>query len=340
MTEREGPNFGNDSVVLYQTEGGQTRLDVRLHEETVWLTQAQMAELFQRDQSVISRHVSNVFKEGELSRESTMQKMHNAFSDKPIALYNLDVIISVGYRVKSLRGTQFRIWASSVLKEYLIKGYALNQRRLAEQGVAELRGVLDLLATTLEQHQLTDETGLAVVELVRRYGLSWRLLLQYDEDRLNLPTGLTRRESAGFDLAAVRRGIACLRDELAARGEVTDLFGRERGEGLAGILGAIHQTFGGEDLYPSLEEKAAHLLYFVIKDHPFSDGNKRIGSFLFLLFLQKSSLVDTVRFDNKGLVALALLVAASDPAQKDVLIRLIIHLLGESTLPNGGKTHD
>ena len=332
--------FNNDSVVLYQAEDGTTSLEVRLHEETVWLTQAQMAELFQRDQSVISRHVSNVFKEGELSRESTMQKMHNAFSDKPIALYNLDVVISVGYRVKSQRGTQFRIWASSVLKEYLIKGYALNQRRLAEQGVAELRGVLDLLATTLEQHQLTDETGLAVVELVRRYGLSWQLLLQYDEDRLPLPSGLTRRESVGFDLAVVRRGIACLRDELAARGEVTDLFGRERGEGLAGILGAIHQTFGGEDLYPSIEEKAAHLLYFVIKDHPFSDGNKRIGSFLFLLFLQESNLVDTVRFDNKGLVALALLVAASDPSQKDVLIRLIIHLLGESTLPNGGRAHD
>lgn len=331
------PTAGNDAVVLYQAADGTTSLEVRLHEETVWLTQAQMAELFQRDQSVISRHVNNVFKEGELSRESTMQKMHNAFSDKPIALYNLDVIISVGYRVKSLRGTQFRIWASSVLKEYLVKGYALNQRRLAEQGVAELRGVLDLLATTLEQHQLADATGLAVVELVRRYGLSWQLLLQYDEDRLALPSGLTRRESVGFDLTVVRRGIACLRDDLVTRGEVTDLFGRERGESLAGILGAIHQTFGGEDLYPSIEEKAAHLLYFVIKDHPFSDGNKRIGSFLFLLYLQESGLIDTVRFDNKALVALALLVAASDPSQKEVLIRLIIHLLGESTPPNGEK---
>lgn len=321
---------GNDAVVLYQAEDGTTSLEVRLHEESVWLTQAQMAELFQRDQSVISRHVNNVFKEGELSRESTMQKMHNAFSDKPIALYNLDVVISVGYRVKSLRGTQFRIWASSVLKEYLVKGYALNQRRLAEQGVAEVHGVLDLLATTLEHNQLTDATGLAVVELVRRYGLSWQLLLQYDEDRLALPSGLTRRDSVVFDLAVVRRGIACLRDELSTRGEATDLFGRERGESLAGILGAIHQTFGGEDLYPSIEEKAAHLLYFVIKDHPFSDGNKRIGSLLFLLYLQECGLIDTVCFNNKALVALALLVAASDPSQKDVLIHLIINLLSES----------
>lgn len=330
MIEKDSFHLDNDSVVLYQAEDGQTKLDVRLHEETVWLTQAQMAELFQRDQSVISRHVNNVFKEGELSRESTMQKMHNAFSDKPTALYNLDVVISVGYRVKSLRGTQFRIWASSVLKEYLVKGYALNQQRLAEQGVAEVRGVLDLLTTTLEQHQLADETGLAVVELVRRYGLSWQLLLQYDEDRLTLPSGLNRRELESFDLAVVRRGIGCLREELATRGEATDLFGRERGESLAGILGAIHQTFGGEDLYPSIEEKAAHLLYFVIKDHPFSDGNKRIGSFLFLLYLQESGLIETVRFDNKALVALALLVAASDPDQKNVLIRLIVNLLGES----------
>lgn len=331
------------AILLYQTADGHTTLDVRLQEETVWLTQAQMVELFQRDKRTISEHVRNIFKEGELTEAAVVRKSRTTAADGKSYLttaYNLDVVISVGYRVKSQRGTLFRIWASSVLKEYLIKGYALNQRRLAEQGVAELRGVLDLLATTLEQHQLTDATGLAVVELVRRYGLSWQLLLQYDEDRLPLPSGLTRRESVGFDLAVVRRGIACLRDDLATRGEVTDLFGRERGESLAGILGAIHQTFGGEDLYPSIEEKAAHLLYFVIKDHPFSDGNKRIGSFLFLLFLQESGLVDTVRFDNKGLVALALLVAASDPSQKDVLIRLIIHLLGESTLPNGGRAHD
>ena len=174
------------------------------------------------------------------------------------------------------------------------------------------------------------------MELVRRYGLSWQLLLQYDEDRLALPAGLNRRELVSFDMAVVRWGIACLREELAARGEATDLFGRERGESLAGILGAIHQTFGGQDLYPSIEEKAAHLLYFVIKDHPFSDGNKRIGSFLFLLYLQESDLLDAVRFDNKALVALALLVAASDPAQKEVLIRLIINLLGESVLTNRG----
>ncbi|WP_240193502.1 virulence protein RhuM/Fic/DOC family protein [Desulfobulbus alkaliphilus] len=292
-----------------------------------------MAQLFERDKSVISRHLRNIFREGELSRAAVVAKNATTAADGKtyqVDYFNLDAIISVGYRVNSKRGTQFRIWASSVLKDYLVKGYALNQRRLAEQGVAELRGVLDLLTTTMEHNQLANETGLAVVELVRCYGLSWQLLLQYDEDRLSLPAGLSRGEVAGFDLTVVRRGIVCLRDDLAGRGEATGLFGQERGDSLAGILGAIHQTFGGEDLYPSIEEKAAHLLYFVIKDHPFSDGNKRIGSFLFLLYLQECGLLETVRFDNKALVALALLVAASDPTQKDVLIRLIVNLLSAS----------
>ncbi|ADW17645.1 filamentation induced by cAMP protein Fic [Desulfobulbus propionicus DSM 2032] len=330
------------AIILYQTADGQTSLDVRLQEETVWLSLTQIAELFDRDKSVISRHLRNIFREGELVRAAVVAKNATTAADGKtyqVEFFNLDAIISVGYRVNSKRGTQFRIWASSVLKEYLVKGYALNRRRLAEQGVAELRGVLDLLAAALERNQLTDETGLAVVELVRRYGMSWQLLLQYDEDRLALPAGLNRRESVGFDLAMVRRGIACLREELAIRGEATDLFGRERGESLAGILGAIHQTFGGQDLYPSIEEKAAHLLYFVIKDHPFSDGNKRIGSFLFLLYLQESGLIETVRFDNKAVVALALLVAASDPVQKEVLIRLIVNLLGESIPSDGGGQH-
>ena len=330
------------AIVLYQTDDGRTTLDVQLREETVWLTQAQMAYLFQTERSVVTKHINNVFKSGELDKAAVCAKFAQTAADGKTYqtnFYNLDAIISVGYRVNSKRGTQFRIWASSVLKEYLVKGYALNQRRLAERGVAELRGVLDLLAATLDQNQLADATGLAVVELVRRYGLSWQLLLQYDEDRLDLPTGLHRREPMGFDLAMVHQSIVCLREELVARGEATDLFGRERGESLAAILGAIHQTFGGQDLYPSIEEKAAHLLYFVIKDHPFSDGNKRIGSFLFLLYLQESGLIETVGIDNKALVALALLVAASDPAQKDVLIRLIVHLLGESTQSGDGRRH-
>jgi len=322
------------TVILYQAEDGRTHLDVQLRDETVWLTQAQMAMLFQTERSVVTKHIGNIFKTGELERSAVCAKFAQTAADGKIYqtnFYNLDVIIAVGYRVNTKRGTQFRIWATSVLKDYLVRGYALNQQRLAEAGVAELRGVLDVLAVTLEQHRLVDATGLAVVQLVRRYSLSWQLLLQYDEDRLPVPAGREQRETVAFDLAIVRRAIICLRDELAARSEATDLFGRERGESLAAILGAIQQTFGGQDLYPSVEEKAAHLLYFVIKDHPFSDGNKRIGSLLFLLYLQANGLIETVRFDNKGLVALALLIAASDPVQKELLIRLIVNLLKENT---------
>ncbi|MFH0995351.1 MAG: virulence protein RhuM/Fic/DOC family protein [Pseudomonadota bacterium] len=343
VVESEFKEWSNSgAIILYQTEDGQTSVEVRLEAETVWLTQQQMVELFHRDKRTISEHIRNIFKEGELIEEAVVRKFRTtAFDGKSYLTnsYNLDVIISVGYRVKSQRGTQFRVWATSVLKDYLVQGFALNQQRLAENGVADLRGVLDLLATTLEQHQLADETGLEVVQLVRKYGLSWQLLLQYDEDRLPMPLGRKGHASVEFDMTFVRRGIACLQDELTARNEATDLFGRERDKGLAGIIGAIHQTFDGQELYPSVEEKAAHLLYFVIKDHPFSDGNKRIGSFLFLIYLQVNGLIDAVRFDNKSLVALALLVAASAPAQKDVLIRLIVNLLAETTNSKTGYPH-
>ncbi len=325
--QTDRPNApSHNAILLYQTEDGQTNLDVQLQDETVWLSQAQMAELFERDQSVISRHVNNVFKEGELPRQSNMQKMQIALSDKPIALYSLDVIISVGYRVKSQRGTQFRIWATSVLKDYLVRGYAHNHRRLIERGGEEVRGILTLLTDTLERHNLVNDEGLAVLRLVRRYSQTWNLLLQFDEDRLAIPETSHKSSGLPFDLITVRRAVDCLRQELATRGEITGLFGQERG-GLSSVLGAIHQTFGGLDLYPSIEEKAAHLLYFIIKDHPFTDGNKRIGSFLFLLYLQSNGLA--ILFDSKALVALALLIAASDPPRKELMIRLIVNLLDD-----------
>ena len=321
-------NHDHGEIIIYQSEDGTSALDVHLKDETVWLTQAQMSELFQRDQSVISRHLNNVFKEGELVFRSNMQKMHIAFSDKPIAFYSLNVVISVGYRVKSQRGTRFRIWATNILKDYLIQGYSLNQHRLAEKGTSELRQAIALLANTLEGHNLVSDEGRAVLEIVNRYAGAWRLLLQYDENRLPLPEA-RHNPRAALDLDETRLAITALKNDLLARGEATGLFGQERGHALAGIIGAVHQSFGGQDLYPSAEEKAAHLLYFVIKDHPFTDGNKRIGSFLFVLYLQQNGLGGEGGFNNRALVALALLTAASDSAQKELLVRLIINLITE-----------
>ncbi len=301
----EDINSDLGEIVLYQSEDGQAALDVHLQNETVWLTQAQMEKLFQRDQSVISRHVNNIFKEGELQRRGNMQKMHIANSDKPVAFYNLDIIISVGYRVKSQRGTQFRIWATTILKDHLVRGYSLNQRRLAEKGVEDVRQVLSLLAGTLESHNLVSDEGLAVLEVVNRYARTWQLLLQYDEN--NLPALETKHVArSGLKIDNARHAIATLKKELMVRKEASELFGQERGNALSGIIGAVQQTFGGKDLYPGVEEKAAHLLYFVIKDHPFTDGNKRIGSFLFLLFLKKNDLLDQKSFSGAPAVSLSM----------------------------------
>jgi prophage maintenance system killer protein len=320
--------FEQGKLILYQSDDGQTMVDVQLKDETVWLTQANMTQLFERDQSVISRHVNNIFTEGELERQSNMQKMHIAHSDKSVAFYNLNVIISVGYRVKSQRGTQFRIWATSVLKDHLVKGYTLNQKRLAEKGVDEARQMLALVADTLEGQQLVGDEGLAVLDIVTHYAKTWQFLWQYDEDTLPVVEA-RHRGGVVFELDEARMAIATLRRELMSGSQATEIFGNERNNGLAGIIGAVHQTFGGLDLYPGVEEKAANLLYFIIKDHPFTDGNKRIGSFVFLLFLKKNGLLDVRKLDNKALVALTLLTASSDPSQKDLIIRLVVNLLSE-----------
>ena len=282
-------------VVIYEASDGEVALDVRLEQETVWLTLRQMADLFERDLSVVSRHIGNVYREGELEREATFAKFATVRREggrsvqRRIAHFNLDVIISVGYRVKSLRGTQFRQWATRTLREHLVSGYTLNERRLAERGLREARETLDLLARTLRSQSLVSGAGEAVLELVARYADTWRLLLEYDEDRLEDPAG-TRPPSAALDHGQAVAAIADFRAELIARGEASPLFGNPRGDALEGILGNVEQTMFGEPLYRTREEKAANLLYFLVKDHPFTDGNKRIGSLLFLLYLRQEGL--------------------------------------------------
>jgi prophage maintenance system killer protein len=292
-----------------------------------------MAELFGRERSVITRHVNNVFGEGELARQSNVQNVHVASSDKPVAAYSLDVIISVGYRVKSKRGTQFRIWATGTLRDHLLRGYSLNERRLREKGLDEIEQAVALLARTLDRRALVTDEGRAVLDVVQQYTRSWRLLLEYDEDRLPEAPARPSHPTADLTLHAARRAIVQMRDALATRAEATGLFGQERGEQLSGILRSIEQTFDGQPLYPSVEARAAHLLYFVIKDHPFVDGNKRIGSLLFLEYLRLNGALlrsdSTPRFADNALVALALLVAESDPGHKELVIRVILNLLGD-----------
>ena len=322
-------NFKQGELIFYQADDGQAAVDVRLKDETVWLTLNQMAELFGRDKSVISRHIRNVFQSEELDRSAVVAKNATTAADGKtyqVDYYNFDAIISVGYRVNSKRGTKFRIWATSVLKDHLVNGYTINQKRLAEKGITETRQLLALLGNTLEGHNLLNDEGAAVLQIVTHYARTWQFLWQYDEDSFPIPE-VKRDDGVVLALDEARTAIATLQRELMAKGEATDIFGNERGDGLSGIIGAVQQTFGGQDLYPGVEEKAAHLLYFIIKDHPFTDGNKRIGSFLFLLFLRRNKMLDVCNLNNKALVALTLLTAGSDPEQKDLLIRLIVNLL-------------
>lgn len=318
-------------IEIYTAEDGQTRIDVRFEQDTVWLSQAQMAELFGRDQSVVSRHIRNAFKDGEISETSNMQKMHSANSDKPVAFYDLDVIISVGYRIKSAQGVRFRRWATRRLKEYLAQGYTLNQQRF-DKNAAELQQALALIQKAAQPPEITAEAGAGLVTIVSRYTQTFLWLQRYDEGLPDEPAG-----QPGGRLLSPEEGMHALntlKQSLIARGEATALFAHPREEGLAGIFGNLDQTVFGEPAYPSVESKAAHLLYFVVKNHPFSDGNKRSGAFLFVDFLNRNGRLfdangNTV-INDTGLAALTLLVAESDPKQKDTLIRLIMHMLASA----------
>lgn len=321
-------------VVLYEAPDGQIRLDVRLDHDTVWLSLSQIGELFGRDKSVISRHFRNMFTSGELEREAVVAKNATTAADGKtyqVEYFNLDAILSVGYRVNSKRGTQFRIWATQTLRDYVLRGYTLNERRLREKGFGEIEQAVGLLARTLTQHALVTDEGRAILDVVQHYTRAWRLLLEYDENRLAEHPAHPLSQTADLSLDAAHNAIAELRAALEERGEATSLFGQERGEQLGGILAAVEQTFGGEPLYATVQVRAAHLLYFVIKDHPFADGNKRIGTLLFLEYLRRNGLLTradgTARLADNAMVALALLVAESEPAQKELMIRLIVNLL-------------
>jgi prophage maintenance system killer protein len=318
MTEAAG------KVVLYKARDGSVSLEVKLRGETVWLSLNQMAQLFDRDKSVISRHLRNVFKEKELERNSVVAFFATTAADGKtykVEYFTLDAILSVGYRVNSKRGTQFRIWATRVLRDHIVRGYSTNERRLKE-----LNQAIRLIADVAERRALTGEEATALLRVVADYSFALDLLDAYDRQAVGPARG-SRGPVKGITLGEARQTVSRLREHYGAG----PLFGRERDGSLAGALQAVLQTFGKKDLYPTLEGKAAHLLYFLVKNHPFVDGNKRIAATLFLWFLQKNAALyrsdGTKRIADNALVAMTLLIAESRPEEKDLLTRVLVHLI-------------
>jgi hypothetical protein len=321
-------------IEIYQAQDGTTQVEVRFENDTVWLSQVQMAMLFGKDIRTINEHITNIFDDEELEKESTIRKFRIVRQEgkrqvnREIEHYDLDMIISVGYRVKSKQGISFRRWATARLKEYLTQGYTINQKRL-QQNAHELEQALALIQKTANSSELTLESGRGLVDIVSRYTHTFLWLQQYDEGLLTEPQ--IQQGGTLPTYAEACSALAELKSQLMAKGEASELFGRERDNGLSAILGNLDQSVFGEPAYPSIEAKAAHLLYFVVKNHPFSDGNKRSGAFLFVDFLHRNGRL----FDHNGhpvindtgLAALTLLVAESDPKQKETLIRLIMHML-------------
>ena len=319
----------NDKIIIYQSEDGKTQLDVKLEGETVWLSTRQMAELFNKEESNIRRHVNNVFKEAELKRENNVHFLHVNGVKKPVPYYTLDVIISVGYRVHSQRGVRFRQWANGVLKQYLVKGYAINEN-IRKQQIAELRQLVQVVSRTIQQQpaKSTDESN-ALFDVVVDYTYALDTLDDYDYQRLHIAR-ITKEEPFHATYENAMHEIDLLRQKFG--GSV--LFGNEKDESFKSSIGQIYQTFGGAELYPSVEEKAAMLLYLVTKNHSFSDGNKRIAATLFLWFMNNNNILyrpdGSKRIADNTLVALTLMIAESKTEEKDIMVKVVVNLINQA----------
>ncbi|MBP5504040.1 MAG: virulence protein RhuM/Fic/DOC family protein [Bacteroidales bacterium] len=318
----------NAPIVIYQTADGQMQIDVRMENETVWLSANQMAKLFDKEESNIRRHIINVFKEGELSKDNNVHFLHVNNVKKPVPFYTLDVIISVGYRVKSQRGTQFRIWANKVLKDYLIKGYAVNNN-LSKQKYDDLSNLVNVLGRTIKtQEKLTSDDATALIDVVLNYNYALDTLDNYDYERLKIDK--TTKEEPFH--ATYENAMAAI-NALKAKFGGSALFGHEKDESFKSSIGQIYQTFGGVELYPSVEEKAAMLLYLVTKNHSFSDGNKRIAATLFLWFMDNNHLLynsdGSKRIADNTLVALTLMIAESRTEEKDTMVKVVVNLINQ-----------
>lgn len=335
MTEIKGTG---GEIVLYRTKDGRTAVDVHLEKDTIWLTQKNMAALFSTERSVVTKHIRNILKTKELVKDSVCAEFaHTAADGKTYqtTCYNLDMVISVGYRVNSRRGTEFRIWATSVLRDHLLKGYTLNEKRLQAQvaRLSELQAAVDVMGRIIAGKAITGTEAEGLLRVITDYSLALRLLDQYDHQQLRLH-GTTEIGRFILTCEAARAAIGRMAETM--RPLPAGIFGREKDRGLESAIGAVYQTFGGRDLYPSIEEKAAHLLYFVVKNHAFVDGNKRIGAFLFIWFLDANGLLyrkdGTKRLADNALVALTLLIAESKPAEKDTICKVIVNLINRENL--------
>lgn len=319
----------NDKIVIYRTADGQTSIDVKLEDETVWLSANQMANLFDRDEKTIRKHINNVFSEGELEKENNTHFLRVDGVKQPVAFYSLDVIISVGYRVKSQRGIQFRIWANKVLKEYLVKGYVVN-KVLTEQRYTELKQLVTVLGRTVKtQEALTSEDALNLVEVVSDYAYALDTLDRYDYQQLAV-----EQTTNDVKFHAIYEGAMQAIEELKEKFGGSQWFAHEKDDSFKSSIGQIYQTFGGQDLYPSVEEKAAMLLYLVTKNHSFSDGNKRIAATLFLWFMAGNGILynpdGSKRIADNTLVALTLMIAESRTEEKDIMVKVVVNLINKN----------
>jgi prophage maintenance system killer protein len=327
----------NSEIIIYKDANGPA-VQVNFVDDTVWLNQAQMAELFGKDRDTISEHIQTIYKEAELSEKRTTRKFRvvriegNRRVERSIEFYNLDMIISVGYRVNSKQGTQFRIWATQRLRDYLLKGYAINKDRLKDENLAkvkELQTAISVIQNAIANKQLEGYEK-EVLNIITDYASTWTMLYQYDQDKLQ-PDSETKKIVAALDYEKVNQAIGRLKTQLMKNRQASDLFGQEVGEKLKALLGNVEQTYDSRNLYTTLESKAAHLLYFAVKDHPFTDGNKRIGALLFMLYLIENHRIYNKKgeriINDSALTALTLLIAESRPEQKDIMVRLVASLI-------------
>lgn len=334
-------------IVIYRGIDGRAEVEVRLEHDTIWLSQQQIAEIFGTQRPAITKHIKNIFSSGELDEKMVSSILehtttHGAITGKTqtkkVKYYNLDAVISIGYRVNSKQATAFRIWATTTLKSYLVQGFALNEKRLTQQvqNMQQLERAVSLIKEFGNSEQLNLSEAKGLLEIISHYTQSFVLLNQYDSH--SVKTGkLSENITYDIKYEEAKAAIAELKKQLIAKKEATDLFGKEKDSGFQSSLQSIVQTFGGQYLYPSIEEQAAHLLYFVIKNHSFNDGNKRIGAFLFIWFLEKNKhrfkASGEVKINDNGLTAIALLVAQSKPEEKELMIQLIVSLVANQSNP-------